>query len=499
MNHVQFALAAGLLVIGAGWAQAEPPRLDAARSFDPGERLVRTAVLTGDYAGFPPQNADPGPQFGYSVATDGDWLAVGEPGLISDQGSAFGTAAHGQVSLFKRVPGGWQLRQRIRQGAFGDSRCGFSVALSLPNLAIGCPGADELADPSTQAGVVRWYRLGGNEIWTLSGGYHGPPGSGCGTSVALTPQASGAEMAATGCPDWNTARGFVQLYRYDTNVGAWLPLATSLASNATAGDEYGAAIAVDFRDDSFGGVLLLAAGAPGRSHSSAAGSGSVLLYRWDGGWTWLGEYTGPQPQLTPQARFGSAVALNPPQLVIGAPRGLSFLCPSGLSLPRCGSVHRYARPLSSWIHQEDGTAVNVEGSPSGEQVGMAFGSAVALGGRRWIAIAAPQADGHTATIPAGVAHDVGVVELRRRDDTGHGVGIGHYRYELRPGPIIPGVQLTGGRFGTSIDFGDRRLAVGYPGAGSLLGQRRGQVWIYDEDRLFANGLEPPTVEIPPPP
>lgn len=484
-----------VLSIAAVALLASPARADV----DPGERLVRTAVLSGDYAGLPAQSADPGPQFGFAVATDGDWLAVGEPGLLWTAG-IFGTASHGQVTVYRRGGGGWQLHQRLRLGAHGDSRCGHSVALSLPNLAVGCPGADELATPATDAGVVRWYRLGGSGAWSLAGGYHGPPGARCGTAVALSRDADGVAVAATGCPAWDGARGFVQVHRIAPANPSWQPLATSVPGDGAAGDEHGAAVAVACRAHDFGEEVLLAAGAPGRSQGQAAGAGLVRVLAWDAGWTLAAAFGAPQPELVPQARFGTALAMEPPQLVVGAPGGLSFLCPTGLALPRCGSVHRHVRPFDAWQTAEQGTAVNAGGTPPGEQSGMAFGAAVAIGGRRWIAVAAPQADGATATLPPGTAADVGMVELRRRDDTGHGAGNLHHRYELRPGALLPGVNLAGGRFGSSLDFGERRLAVGYPGAGGgLSGQRRGQVWIFEEDRLFGNGWEWPTVEIPPPP
>jgi len=92
------------------------------------------------------------------------------------------------------------------------------------------------------------------------------------------------------------------------------------------------------------------------------------------------------------------------------------------------------------------------------------------------------------TLPPAIAADVGMVELRRADDGSYGAGTGETRGELRPGTILPGA--SGGRFGAGLAFGADHLAIGYPRQRTLMGQRRGQVWVYVSDRIFVDGFEP---------
>lgn len=70
-------------------------------------------------------------------------------------------------------------------------------------------------------------------------------------------------------------------------------------------------------------------------------------------------------------------------------------------------------------------------------------------------------------------------------------GFGAFRHSpwWHPGAMLTGNNRGQGRFGSSVDFGARRLAVGYPYVGTPLGGRVGQVWVYEEDGLFADDFE----------
>lgn len=157
------------------------------------------------------------------------------------------------------------------------------------------------------------------------------------------------------------------------------------------------------------------------------------------------------------------------------------------------SAYRYTRVSGSWTLQDTGLPVNTPGdSPSGPEPGMRFGAAVAVGGENLIFIGAPYTNGSSAAFGSTI-QDVGLVEARR---TGSGDwSASSYRGVLRPPPLST-TELGGGRFGTAVaaDSAARRLAVGYPGAGSTFplpsGSRRGAVWVYERpDGVFADRFE----------
>ena len=454
-----------------------------------GHGLARTAVLSGIYDGLPAQNSSPGPEFGHSVALDGDWLAVGAPGTLVDGGAIFGgIKPGGSVFLFRRA-NGWQFSQRITVIPHGDApRCGHSVALKLPHLVLGCPGGRSGSHPTNEEGITRYYRLDDNDTWTMTshGSTHADSfgDSRCGTSVAVstTGATSGIAISAVGCPGWDGARGRVLTRSFNPTSGAWSTTTQVMAEDDVAGDRFGEAIAIA-RSEVLGiSASRLAVGAPNKAHGAASFAGSAYVFE-GSPWTQVALFTGPSPNLFPSTYFGSALAVTLSQLVIGARGGLTLDCGNP---PRCGTVRRYERIAGAWQAQEGGGAINAGGNPPGEQAGMQFGNAVAIGFDNWVAVAAPRANGWTQS--NGLAEEVGMVELRRDDGGGWGVSWDDHQGEVRPAQIGT-LAHSHGHFGTSLAFGGRRLAVGYPRAGVLLTGRRGQVWIYEEDRIFADDFE----------
>lgn len=460
--------------------------LSAAVAAQDSHPFVRTAVLTGDFSDLPPQAGpnDLGPAFGLSVAMDGDWLAVGAP-FTSFHGDAFGIDYHGAVFLFKRTGSGWNYMQRILHPAWGPSFCGWSVALAVPHLVVGCQRADEITNPSTNAGIVRWYRLDDTEKnWQLDSGYHGPPSALCGSSVAISPiGADGGTVLAIGCPGDN---GFVVTYSYSAATNTWSAPQYVTASDAAIGDRFGESVSVHRAVVTSPIPIVvrqLAVGAPNKYQGGSIFSGAAYVFS-GSNWTETDIFTHPGAQSIDQTYFGNAVAINAGQLIIGSRGGAAIGCMD--PPPRCGLVRRYERDAGTWEFKGGAGAVNAAGNPPGMQLGMAFSHAVALGDGGWVAVSAPETDGWRAN--ATLAEDVGLVELRRGDDGQYGVLLEDHRGGLRPEPL-PQDRLSGGRFGMGLDFGTDSLAVGYPLAGTLAG-RFGEVWVYEvSDALFSDRFE----------
>lgn len=106
----------------------------------------------------PPQPVASG-HFGASVAVDGDWLAVGEPGT----GGSFPKA--GMVHVARRIDGTWRIHESLRAPAGAVGWHGASVALAGCDLLAGAPVA-RTGSGREATGAVAWWRLEG-QGWTL--------------------------------------------------------------------------------------------------------------------------------------------------------------------------------------------------------------------------------------------------------------------------------------------------------------------------------------------
>lgn len=458
--------------------------ISAVAGFLPTHGLVRTAVVTADLSDLPflaEVQADP--QFGYSVAIDGDWLAVGAPGLTYEDGQEIG-----MVFLFQREAGQWvQKDARNWPDANGAApRCGHAVALRLPFLLYGCPGTGGPSpggDPDSENGGHVLLRLAG-DTWLSDPGEGYGAGAGfidasrCGTSVALSPVHAGlgTAAAAIGCPGWSSQTGRVRTIHYDGNT--WLGSTAYVnASDGATGDHFGQSLSL-YRSSSGPFILQkLAVGAPLVEHGAAFGSGAAYVFE-GSGWIETAEFTHFNPEAFAVTFFGASVAITYDELLIGVPSAYTLSCPNA---PRCGTVSEFEDEPGGWNDEstEHPDGGNLAGNPPGAQVGMEFGAAVAYGFDGMIVIGAPGTDGFTSA--SGLAEDVGLVELRLAGAGGAPLG------ELRPGPI-PTLAADNGRFGTSVDFSDNTLAVGYPGGGFFI-EPQGQVWLYQYDLIFADDFD----------
>ena len=81
-------------------------------------------------------DAAPSDQFGHSISSDGNWVAISAPARFEPGFS------RGAVYLFERVGGALVERQKLqRPPAGGGESFGYSVSLDGDRLAVGAPGA----------------------------------------------------------------------------------------------------------------------------------------------------------------------------------------------------------------------------------------------------------------------------------------------------------------------------------------------------------------------
>lgn len=448
----------------------------------------RVAVLSGDYSGLPDQSYRDGPEFGHSVDITSDWsghwIAVGAPGTAVDRLNS----QNGAVFLFRKQDGNWQLEERIipPNQVFTDSRCGTSVALAGPHLIVGCPGTSDTEISSINVWI---YHRDSNGEWSLKLKVnHQNAEAYCGTSVVLAFNPLNLNMPAVavwGCPYTNSDPSFSgSVWRASFDGDNWSAVPGSLNySDAANGDQFGAALGL-YRFCSLPDSCLtqLAVGAPTKQHSNSDDAGSVYVFQ---NWIETHIFTHPSPYSFDKTLFGASVDINASQLLVGAPGGYTTDCPDP---PRCGYLRRWEADGNNWLFTMGGGAINAGGEPPGEQLGMQYGQAVALGFDNWIAVAAPYTDGPDGS--GGMTKNVGMIELRRGSNGDWGSDWDDTQGEIRPHPLQDN-NATDSHFGTSVAFGDflRWLAVGVPGAltDAAPQVRRGQVWVYDiADGIFAD-------------
>ncbi|MGD9190039.1 MAG: hypothetical protein PVI89_17605 [Desulfobacteraceae bacterium] len=253
-----------------------------------------------------PDAAD-GDLFGFAMATDGWWLAVG-----AKFADTFAGEDGGAVYVYrKQADGQWAFVQKLvpLHGDNGDE-FGESVALWHNHLVVGARSA--LNGNGSRSGVAYVFKYRGHRRgWVETAMVEPSDGSDddeFGRSVAVGPGrlmvgarfADNAMLADTGA---------VYVYRYLPGKGQWALEQKLVDPEGQPGDEFGRAIAYDI---SLGGRLAVGS-------REARGTGAVFLFsREIGDGTWQVNQV-----LTPvdgQARdyFGQSLAMHLDLLVVGA-------------------------------------------------------------------------------------------------------------------------------------------------------------------------------------
>ncbi|MFN0109548.1 MAG: BACON domain-containing protein [Blastocatellia bacterium] len=190
------------------------------------------AVLNGAAAG---------DRFGFSVAINGDWLVVGAPGR--DDTAARPDA--GAIYIYKRSGASWNLTQTSTKSApQSGGNYGHSLAMYGSRFVVGSPYDNQSAS-LTDTGMVVTYVLNSN-FWGREPVeiFGGQAGQLFGESVAIY-----RDTLVIGSPtyDWSNTtvdQGAATVYvRNNTNDG-WLPITGFSQPGGSAGDNFGASVAI---------------------------------------------------------------------------------------------------------------------------------------------------------------------------------------------------------------------------------------------------------------
>jgi hypothetical protein len=290
-----------------------------------------------------------GANFGYSVAIDGDRIAVG---ARNDSGG-------GAVYVFERTADSWQQTARLGiDNAPDDLAFGASVALQGERLAIGAVSEDTGA---TDSGAVFLYEHSAN-AWTRAARLKANrPGAldWLGSSVALD-----GDMLVTGATgqfvDGNPCGATHVFVR---SAGAWSDQGALPAKGLEAGALFGTSVAIS------GDTIAVGA------FNGTAGltSGAAFVFVRDSSTSFRQE--GVVRANNPESGdyFGLRLALSGDRLLVGASR-LSAQDPAGSSLERAGAAYLFEREAGVWRQVLQLKAAQ----PAAQQQ---FGDSVALDGQ----------------------------------------------------------------------------------------------------------------------
>lgn len=267
-------------------------------------------------------DAAPNDGFGSSVALDGDTALVGAP--WDDDGDA----ETGSVYVFVRSSGSWSQQQKLTavDGEEND-RLGTSVALFGDTALVGAPLED---DSGLDAGAAYVFvRSGG--VWTeqqklVAGG----AGDRLGTSVALD-----GDTALLGVPRHDvvgSTRGAA--YVFVRSGVVWLEQQVLRASDGMSGDGFGATVALS------GEIALI--GAAGDDDAGSESGSAYVFVRSAGRWTQEQKLSATDGE--PGDRFGASVALSDRVALVGVPW-------DDVADVESGAVYAYARVGDAWVEQ----------------------------------------------------------------------------------------------------------------------------------------------------
>ncbi|MCB9914488.1 MAG: FG-GAP repeat protein [Planctomycetes bacterium] len=251
-----------------------------------------------------------GARFGWSVAVEGEWAAVGA------YGDAVAAFSGGAVHLFHRdAVNGWQHAQELRPPDPAPNHFfGTAVDLSDGRLAVGAPGDD---DAALDAGAVYVYARSGAQ-WVLEDklvASGAPAHAWLGGTLSL----DGPRLAAgaTSDPTYGLTEGFVAIA--ERGAGSWTVAAVVQPSELTPGDRFGAAVHLAGEQ--------LVVGAPGFDGAAASGGAAWIFTHVGAGWLDVRRTHAPATNLN--ERYGSAVRFAAGRLFVGGEQDAEHVAVAG--------------------------------------------------------------------------------------------------------------------------------------------------------------------------
>ncbi|MEO7433294.1 MAG: FG-GAP repeat protein [Dokdonella sp.] len=268
---------------------------------------------------FTPTDLAAGDRFGASLALSGGTLAVGAPG-------------QSPAAVYVFVQSGSTWVQQAKLTAFGTaSSTGFgrTLAMAGDHLAIAAPGADE------RAGAVYVFDRSGSS-WneaTRFGAGDPAAGDGFGRSMAIAGDTLvvGAPLKSSGVGQFANGAAYV----FVRSATAWLQQAKLTLQSSGNGDSFGTAVAID------GDRALVGAPLGGVPVTSVRSGSAYVFERTGAAWTQHEQLTGSGG--AEGDRFGWSVALSGNGALVGAP----------FAFNSCGATYSFVRTASGWSRTDE--------------------------------------------------------------------------------------------------------------------------------------------------
>lgn len=309
--------------------------------------FARNAGSWGQAAKLKANDAASGDQFGYSVAFDGQSIAVG---ALLDDTSAGANA--GSVYVFIKPGASWvQLVKLEAWDGQAENRFGYAVAIDGGNLLVGAFRGDSAGGVDSGSAYV-FVRSG--SVWSLQSKLAASDGATqhfFGSAVAL----DGAR-AVIGARFGEGTAGAA--YVFEQSGVVWNESQKLTAGRVIAGENFGAAIALE------GDLALI--GAPSANSAAGTGAGSVFVFEREG-LDWQLTTTLKGSDTLSFDGFGNSVALDGTTAVVGS------VWDDTTSGNNAGSAYIFTREGGVWSEQQK--LVAADGA-----VNDYFGVSVALSG-----------------------------------------------------------------------------------------------------------------------
>ena len=307
-------------------------------------------------------------EFGYSIAVDGDTVVVGAPKDNNSQGAAF-VFTKPSGGLWADTSSGAKLR---RNGFFrkDNDEMGYSVAIDGDNVAVGVPGAKfslVLGTPPFNIGeidIFRRSRCGGSSGWSDCDEHSrftdlGPKlEARIGTSVSI----SGSVLVAGGLSE-SENRGTVYIYTSAGGGGNNDADARLQSPDRSKGDRFGKSVAID------GDVVVV--GAHREDHNGTNDSGAAYVFTkptagWSGTINTASKLTAGDKDA--DDALGWSAAMDGDVVVVGA-----IDDDASATVTNSGSVYVFVKPTSGWANGTHTAKLTASDGLTDDQFGKSVG------------------------------------------------------------------------------------------------------------------------------
>ena len=398
-----FAIGLLLFTLPAFAAKPAAPSWEAQQSPGPSRAELLATGLPLIDLGFVEQNylkasnTQAQDRFGWSVAMDGNTLAVGalwedgaSPGVNGDQ-EATGANQSGAVYVFTWGGTAWSQQAYVKSSNPGlEDYFGQAVALSGDTLVVGCPredsgtGDQEDNSVSSAGAVYVFTRTAG--VWSQQAYLKASnidALDGFGWSVAIhgdtlvvgAHQEDSNATGVNGIQGNNSAADSGAAYVFTRSGETWSQQAYLKASNTDAGDKFGDVVAIS-GDTIVVGVALEDSSATGvngsQGNNSAADAGAAYVFTRSGE-TWSQQAYLKASNTDAGDLFGFSVAIEADTLLVGAIREDSRFPEdeSNNQYTNSGAAYLFARSGDTWTQQTYLKASNVQKSDNfGDKLGI---------------------------------------------------------------------------------------------------------------------------------